>query len=225
MSRFLVHQLALNGLWLTCVFGALWGMPWLGPAVALPWLVGFVSRQASARSAVVLLSAAAAFGIAADQVLIRIGGLEYQGVSDGALFGPPWTVALWMVFATTVSVSLGWLRGHIGATAALGIVGGLGAYAGGRRLGVASFDWADPATLLALVVVWGVGVPFLLHAPDLLAALRPDPAHSEGHPAPIRRVGRGRDLMVLAGKRILSACRDRSRSPRSLATAESRRHG
>jgi hypothetical protein len=116
--------------------------------------------------------AAGAFAVAADQVLIRLGGVEYTGLREGALLGPAWIVALWMVFATTVKVSLGWLRGRVGLAAALGIVGGIGSYAGGRRLGVAAFDLTRPETLLALVAVWGVGVPLLLHAAEVGRVLR-----------------------------------------------------
>ncbi len=173
MKHLFLYQLGLNGVWCACVFGSLWGLPWLGPVVALPWLVWHVRRQASPKDEGAIVLAAGAFGVVADQVLIRLGGVEYVGLRAGALLGPAWIVALWMVFATTVKVSLGWLHGRVGLAAALGIIGGIGSYVGGRRLGVATFDLTRPETLLALVVVWGVGVPLLLHAAELRDAVRP----------------------------------------------------
>ena len=92
-----------------------------------------------------------------------------------------------MVFATTVNVSLGWLRGRVVLAAALGAVGGICSYAGGRRLGAGAFDLIQPETVLALVMVWGVGVPLLLHATELLDAVRRVIARV-GEPTPARSV-------------------------------------
>ncbi len=172
MIRLVTYQLGLNAVWCACVFGALWGMPWLGPLVSAAWLAWHLSQQSSAMDEAASILMAGAFGLLADGVLIRLGGLEYTGLASDALVGPAWIVALWMVFATTASVSLGWLRGRTRLAAALGVLGGLTSYLGGRRLGVASFDLGQPETLLSLVAVWGIGVPLLLHAAEVRHALQ-----------------------------------------------------
>jgi len=172
MNRFIVYQLGLNGVWCACVFGAVWGLPWLGPVAAIPWLFWHLKQHASPASEAARVVGAGVFGLVADLVLIRLGGLGYAGLPADALLGPAWIVALWMVFATTANVTLGWLRGRVALAAALGIAGGIGAYMGGRRLGVASFDLTQPETLLALAVVWGIGVPLFLNAAALHEALR-----------------------------------------------------
>jgi hypothetical protein len=164
MARFIVYQLGLKGVWCACVFGALWGLPWLGPAVAIPWLFWHVKQQDSPSSEAALVLGAGACGAVGDLVLIRLGGLEYAGLAEDALLGPAWIVALWMVFATTVNATLGWLGARSALAAALGVVGGICAYVGGRKLGVAEFDLTQPETLLSLVVVWGFAVPLLLRA-------------------------------------------------------------
>ncbi len=172
MIRLLIYQLGLNGVWCACVFGALWGQAWLGPIVAVAWLSWHLAQHAAPALEGGVVLAAGAFGIAADLVLIRIGGIGYAGLGPDAWLGPAWIVALWMVFATTVNVSLSWLRGRVAWSALLGVVGGLGSYLAGRRLGVATFDLTQLETLLALVVVWGIGVPLLLHAAEVRGALR-----------------------------------------------------
>lgn len=164
MKRLIVHQLVLNGIWCACAFGALWGLPWLGVAAAMPWLVWDVHHRPACAPGLALIAVAGLFGATADLVLIGVGGLDYVGLDEGARFGPLWIVALWMVFATTANVSLTWLRGRVRVAAVLGIAGGILSYVSARRLGVVAFELTDLATLLSLVLVWGIGVPLLVEA-------------------------------------------------------------
>lgn len=163
MMRFFVYQLGLYGVWCASILGALWGLPALGPAAAIPWLGWHLRRTSRPSSEGALVLASGAFGVAADLVLIHMGGVRYPGLPDGALLGPTWIAVLWMVFATTVKVTLRWLQERMLLAATVGVVGGTGSYLGGRRLGVVDFDLSHPETMLALAVVWGLGVPLLLH--------------------------------------------------------------
>ncbi len=68
---------------------------------------------------------------------------------------------MWLVFATTLNVSLRWLRGLPLAALGLGAVGGPLAYWGGERLGAMTFVVPVAATA-AIAVGWVVLTPVLV---------------------------------------------------------------
>jgi cell division protein FtsW (lipid II flippase) len=74
---------------------------------------------------------------------------------------PYWMVAMWALFATTLNVSLRWLRPHVGLAALIGAVGGPAAYYAGARLGAIEFTVAG-AAMAAIALGWAVLTPLLL---------------------------------------------------------------
>jgi len=70
-------------------------------------------------------------------------------------------VALWMLFATTLNVSLAWLKRSALLAALFGAIGGPLAYYGGAKLGALSFLAPTPA-LVALALGWGLLTPLLI---------------------------------------------------------------
>lgn len=164
MTRILLYQICFEGIWCACVFGAAWGWPWLGPVAATLWIAFHLTRPATPGREFALIAFAGCFGGVADALLIRFGGITYAGLAEHALFGPAWILALWMAFAISVNVSFTWLRGRPWLASALGIAGGTLSYACGRRLGVVEFAFDDYRTLVALCLVWGGGLPLLVHA-------------------------------------------------------------
>lgn len=74
---------------------------------------------------------------------------------------PWWILALWALFATTLNVSLGWLRSRLLLAGVLGGVAGPFAYWAGERLGALSLR--EPvAALGALTLGWAAILPALL---------------------------------------------------------------
>lgn len=164
MTRILLYQICFEGIWCACVFGAAWGHLWLGPVVATLWIASHLKRSATPGREFALIAFAGFFGLVADVLLIGFGGLTYTGLPENALFGPAWILALWMAFAISVNVSFTWLRGRPSLAATLGIAGGLLSYACGRRLGVVEFAFDDYRAMISLCLVWGGGLPLLVHA-------------------------------------------------------------
>jgi len=74
---------------------------------------------------------------------------------------PHWIVALWMLFGTTLNVSLRWLRRMPAAAVVLGAIGGPLAYWGGARLGGMTVA-APLAATLALALGWAVLTPAMV---------------------------------------------------------------
>lgn len=148
--------------WFACVLGAAHGLAWLGSLTAL--VIAGLHLAAARRPAceLRLLLIVAALGFAWDSATAAGGLVTYGAGSLLPAMAPHWMVALWLVFATTLNVSLRWLRGRAGLAALLGAVGGPLAYYGGARLGALSLP--DPLTGLAVqALAWGLLMPLVMH--------------------------------------------------------------
>jgi hypothetical protein len=146
--------------WFACVLGAARGFPWQGALVAL-LIAGFVVlRSGNPRAELALVLAAAAAGFAFDSVLALAGWVAFEGAVPAPQLAPVWMVALWALFATTLNVSLRWLRAWPALGALFGAVGGPVAYYAGERLGALRF--ADPLPgLVAVAAGWALATPLL----------------------------------------------------------------
>jgi hypothetical protein len=147
--------------WFACVLGAAAGYPWAGVAVVLTIILWHLSRMARPRRELILIVAAGVTGAMWDSLLTASGWIEYP---NGVLIestAPVWIVALWMLFATTLNVSLRWLQRNPALAIAFGAIGGPLAYLGGAKLGALIFTH-QPLALAALAIGWGILTPLLL---------------------------------------------------------------
>lgn len=138
--KFLLNLSAFQIGWFACVWGGANGMPALG-AVAVVAIVAvhlaYTAEQPATELALILL--AGLIGIVWDSALVALGWLSYP---SGVLVpgtAPYWIIAMWMLFATTLNVSLGWLKRRYVLAALLGAVGGPMAYYAGFKLGGVEF--------------------------------------------------------------------------------------
>ena len=90
------------------------------------------------------------------------------GAALAAALPPPWMIALWANFATTLNLSLAGLQTRPGLAALLGLIGGPLAYWGGAGLGAMTFVAPLPA-FIALALGWAVLTPLLLALAATLA--------------------------------------------------------
>lgn len=146
--------------WFACVLGAARGFPWQGALAAL-LIAGFiVLRSRVPRDELALVAAAAAAGFAFDSGLALAGWVAFEGAVPAPLLAPVWMVALWALFATTLNVSLRWLRDRPALGVLFGAVGGPLAYYAGEQLGALQF--ADPVPgLVAVGAGWALATPLL----------------------------------------------------------------
>ena len=79
---------------------------------------------------------------------------------------------MWMLFATTLNMSLRFLKGKPLLAATLGFVGGPLAYLGGAKLGGMIFV-NDVAALATLAVGWGALMPVLTLLATRLDGIKP----------------------------------------------------
>jgi len=168
LVNFVLFQLG----WFACVIGAGRGFPMSGTAVALLIVAVHVLRAARPVDEMKLIGVALAIGLVWDSALASSGWIRFTSgvLVDGV--APPWILALWSLFATTLNVSLGWLKGRIVLAALLGAVAGPLSYWAGARFGAIDFIALTPA-LCALAIGWAVMTPLLVAAAKRFDGISP----------------------------------------------------
>ena len=148
--------------WSACVLGGANGRPLAGALVAAA-VIGLhllLARRATPEA--LLIVAASLIGLVRDSALIAIGLFTYpSGVLVPGL-APYWMIALWAVFATSLNLSMGFLKGRLWLAALVGGIGGPVSYLAGGRLG--GLEMSDPVLALgAQAIGWAVLLPVLTH--------------------------------------------------------------
>ena len=147
--------------WFSSVYGGAQQMPWLGPlAVGAALLIHFRAAQRPQQELALILSCAA-IGAVFDSALVALGWVQYSSGIFSESAAPYWIITMWMLFATTLNVSLRWLRNKEKLAAFFGLLGGPVTYLAGQKLGgIVLVD--QLAALLALGIGWAVMMPILL---------------------------------------------------------------
>ena len=163
MPRRLVNFIGFQLGWFACVLSAAKGMPWVGVVFAVLVICLHLYMAARPRREFRLILLALLTGLVFDSLLVRTGWVNYAG---GAMFdtlAPYWILAMWALFATTLNISMNWLKGWPSAAVLLGMVFGPLSYMAGQRLGALEFVNFYPAIAM-LMVVWSLAMPLLVVA-------------------------------------------------------------
>ena len=159
-GRVLANFIAFQIGWFACVLGSAHGAPWLGigvTALVVAWHLGAAAQPGIEARLLVIV---ALLGATWDSALVALGWIEYASGTIIAGAAPGWIVAMWVLFAATLNVSLDWLKGRDALAVAFGAIGGPLAFYGGAKLGAVSF----PQPLLAfgaLAIGWALFTPLL----------------------------------------------------------------
>jgi len=163
--------------WFACVWGAASGRPWLGPLVVLVAVAVHLAVAVNPRRELLLLGICALIGLVFDTVLLQTGWVSYPNGIWLTGFAPYWMIALWVLFGTTLNLSMKWLRGRIWLAFLFGLIGGPASYLAGQALGGMTLIESVPA-LIALAVGWGLVMPILFWLAERMdgfsSATRPD---------------------------------------------------
>lgn len=174
--KILLNALAFQLGWFACVLGGAHQLPWLGTltaALIISWHLGQAQRPAREFT---LLAAVGALGAVWDSLLVAAGWLSYPSGTLIPSTAPHWIVAMWVLFASTLNVSLRWLRGRWMTAALLGATAGPLAYYAGAKLGGVTIT--EPLhAYTALALGWAAFVPLLSrlskHYDGMYAVARP----------------------------------------------------
>jgi hypothetical protein len=175
LNRLLVNFVAFQIGWFSCVIGAAKGYPMLGPIAVLVAASLHLAFAYKPRKELVLILTAAVMGAIFDTLLLQTGWLEYANGMLWAGTAPYWIVAMWLLFATTLNVSLRWLHNNYYTAAIFGAIGGPLSYYGGEKLGGLVFI-NTPAALIALAIGWACITPLLVRLSERLDGMQPTDA-------------------------------------------------
>lgn len=158
LQNFILFQIG----WLSCVIGgASSGYHWIGVAVVAAIVAIHLLRAYTISNEIMLIVITTLLGTSWDSALLAAGLLAFNnGVVFDALV-PFWMIAMWALFATTLNLSMRWMRNRYLLASAFGAIGGPIAYYAGHRLG--AVDFSETSTALLMVGAgWAVIMPLLM---------------------------------------------------------------
>lgn len=147
--------------WFASILSAANGMPWIAAASGLMVVAVHLARAQDARAELRLGLAAALIGVVFENGLALPGWTGFPGGVLVAGTAPLWMVAQWMMFATTLNLSLAWMKGRLILAAMFGAIGAPLSYLAGERLGAIQILDRD-AAFFALALGWALLTPLLL---------------------------------------------------------------
>jgi hypothetical protein len=148
--------------WITCVLGAAAGRFWLGPALVAVLLVAHLSSTADPKSEGRLIATVGFAGFVLESVMASVGLYSFIHTGSHTWLCPPWMVALWLIFASTLNGSLAWLADRYTLAAMVGAVAGPISYFAGARLGAIALPPSIGVSVIGLGLVWAMIMPTLL---------------------------------------------------------------
>jgi hypothetical protein len=160
-TSLIINIVAFQAGWFACALGATHGLPWLGTLAVLLIAAWHLYTAAQPAREARLLAAVLLIGLVFDSLLCWQGLITFHNGQPLPPLSAHWMVALWVLFATALNVSMRWLRGRWWLAAAFGAVGGPMSYLAGAKLGALALS--DSAlTLPAIGVGWALLMPLLV---------------------------------------------------------------
>ncbi|MFT7617604.1 MAG: hypothetical protein ACI97A_001243 [Planctomycetota bacterium] len=156
-----VHFLGFQACWFATILSATDGSPWRGPICIGIFALLHITFISPRRLEVIRLLAAAAFGFVADTLLISAGILQF-GVGHETL-PPAWMVTLWVLFMTTLPVTMPWLRKRYLIGALVGAIAGPVCYFAGAKLGALDIGSSELWSTSLISLEWLIATPVLIY--------------------------------------------------------------
>ena len=156
-----INIAAFQAGWFLSVFGGAQQMPWLGPVAVLLVLAFHLRAARKPLEEALLVISCALLGASFDSLLVAAGWVAYKSGQFSSFVAPYWIITMWMLFATTLNVSMRWLRGKPRLAAVFGFYGGPAAYIAGQALGGIVLV-NQVAALVALAIGWSLIMPLLM---------------------------------------------------------------
>lgn len=174
----LVNVAAFKLGWISSVVGGAQQMPWLGPLVVSIAIALHLSRANRPRSELLLILSCGVIGAVFDSALVVAGWVTFPSGMFSDLMAPYWIVTMWMLFGTTINLSMRWMRGRPLLAAAFGLVGGPLAYLAGHKIG--GIQFVDQGAALAMLAIgWALMMPLLMQLGERFDGVSRDAPRSD----------------------------------------------
>ena len=156
-----VNFVAFQFGWFSSVLGGAQGLPWIGPVAVMLIVALHLYRAEQAQKEFLLILSCGFIGAIFDSVLVYAGWVGYPSGPFVNGMAPYWIIGMWMLFATTLNLSMRWLKDRYALAALMGLVAGPLSYIAGQKLG--GIEFVERLTaLIALGIGWAVIMPALM---------------------------------------------------------------
>ncbi len=156
-----INILAFQVAWFAAVLSAAHAMPWIGALTMAAVICLHLARSRRPSNEFMLILVCGVIGGIWDSLLVAQGLVAYTSGMFAQFLAPYWIIGMWMLFATTLNISMAWLKNRTLLAIAFGAIGGPLAYLTGQKLG--GIELVDPLLALAVLAVgWGGMMPVLL---------------------------------------------------------------
>ncbi|MDX1461312.1 MAG: DUF2878 domain-containing protein [Xanthomonadales bacterium] len=158
--KVLLNVIALQVGWFACVLGAANDLPWLGLPVVVGVLLLHMHLVDDIRPEMRLVGLSILIGATFDSLLMASGWIDYRNGFILTGLAPAWILAMWAQFATTLNLSMAWLKGRPVVASIAGLIFGPLSWYTGAKLG--AIELVNPvAALTALAIGWSLVMPLL----------------------------------------------------------------
>jgi len=152
--------------WFACVLGSANQLPWLGVLISSLVIFVHIYRSRYPAFECKFLAVAVIIGLVFDGIPQSLGWITFSPVTFWPdVLPPPWMIMLWPLFASTMNISLSWLKHKKLLAILIGAVAGPLSYWSGARLGALQLSNVS-AAIIYLSIGWGFIVPVLLKIAD-----------------------------------------------------------
>ena len=158
---FLINFIGFQIGWFACVLGAANDKELLGMIIALGIVIYHVVSQADSINELKLVLAAVIIGLFWETWVLNLGILYYPSQAEASFWAPHWLIMMWALFATTINLSMGWLKGRWVLAVLMGAIFGPLAFVAGEKLGAVVF-LDSIQSMIVLAIGWGLLMPLLL---------------------------------------------------------------
>lgn len=165
----IINFVAFQVGWFSSVIGGAQMVPWAGPAAVVVIIGMHLMRAENPQTELKLIVLCGLIGTAFDSFLVASGWVAYPSGMFSDMFAPYWIIAMWLLFATTLNVSMAWMKSRPALAAVMGLVAGPLTYIAGNKLGGIVF-LDQTAALIALGLGWAVLMPVLMWLAQRLEA-------------------------------------------------------
>lgn len=162
MKSKVINLVVFQIAWFACILGAGFGLPWLGVVVVTLSAIGHLAFVRFDRAWMVLLLMAFTIGWGFDWLVLRSGAMGYPEHVRLLTAVPIWMPFMWVNLATTLHLSMAWLKRRYVIAVLFGFLGGPGAYFTGMKLDAVVLGDDLLRSLLIIGVEWAVAMPLLL---------------------------------------------------------------
>jgi hypothetical protein len=99
--------------------------------------------------------------------LVAAGWVTFPSGMINESMAPYWIVTMWMLFGTTINLSMRWMRGRPLLASLFGFAGGPLAYIAGHKIG--GIQFVDQTAAIAMLAIgWAVIMPLLMRLGERL---------------------------------------------------------